>query len=75
LLIENLKESSNFLFNFVVYIGEISFTLYLFNYAYRILHLELGLKGVEGIVIYSLFLLIFTTIIENIYNKLKGYLS
>ncbi len=71
LFIENLKGVDNIIFNFVVYIGEISFTLYLFNYAYRILHLELGLKGVEGVIIYSLFLLVFTTIIENIYKRLK----
>jgi peptidoglycan/LPS O-acetylase OafA/YrhL len=72
LIIENLKESNNFIFNFVVYIGEISFTLYLFNYAYRILHMELGLRGAEGVIIYSLFLLIVSTIIEGLYIKLKS---
>jgi peptidoglycan/LPS O-acetylase OafA/YrhL len=72
LIIENLKNSTNFIFKAIVYIGEISFTLYLFNYSYRIIHKEMNLHGISGIIVYFIFLVIFSSLIEATIKKISS---
>ncbi|MGX5219795.1 acyltransferase family protein [Pseudomonas segetis] len=69
MLIEQCRDAKNFVFDFISYLGEISYSLYLFNYAYVTIFQSTDARGVKGLFLYAVYIFVIGIIFHEI-NRL-----
>lgn len=83
MIIEQFKETENIPFKVVTFLGEISYSLYLFNYSYIVLgkmfnysYIVLGetevVKGIQKLIFYSISLIVISLIANEVNKILKN---